>query len=106
MIQFPGAPRKGAELALGGLTVALVLSACGPQAAPATPTPTRPIPAVAAANVGRGDIQQTLALSGEVRARQQVSVLPKASGRVEQLLVDTGAQVKAGDTIAVLDQDR
>jgi HlyD family secretion protein len=106
MTQYPGAHRKGATLALGGLTVALVISACGPQAAPATPTPTTPTPiAVAAANVARGDIQQTLTFSGEVRARQQISVMPKASGRVEQLLVDTGAQVKGGDTIAVLDQD-
>src|ERR1051326_1891430 len=106
MFQLPGAPRHGAALALGGLMVALVISACGPQAAPATPTTTTPTPiAVAAANVARGDIQQTLSFSGEVRARQQISVMPKASGRVEQLLVDTGAQVKAGDTIAVLDQD-
>jgi multidrug efflux pump subunit AcrA (membrane-fusion protein) len=60
---------------------------------------------VSADTVKRGDTQQTLALSGEVRAREQISVIPKASGRVEQLLVDSGAEVKAGDTIAVLDQD-
>jgi RND family efflux transporter MFP subunit len=60
---------------------------------------------VSADTVQRGDIQHKLAYSGEIRARQQISVLPKASGRVEQVLVDTGAEVKAGDTLAVLDQD-
>jgi RND family efflux transporter MFP subunit len=107
MFQFVGAPRKGAVLAMGGLTIALVLTACGPQSASTpAPTPTKQTAAVVSADtVKRGDIQQTLALSGEVRAREQISVLPKASGRVEQLLVDSGAEVKAGDTIAVLDQD-
>jgi len=107
MSQFVGAPRKGAALAVGGLAVALVLTACGPQSASTpAPTPTRPTAAVVSADtVKRGDIQQTLALSGEVRAREQISVMPKASGRIDQLLVDTGAEVHAGDTIAVLDQD-
>src|SRR6185503_5360337 len=43
--------------------------------------------------------------SGDIRAREQISVLPKASGRVERLLVDIGSRVKAGDTLAVLEQD-
>src|SRR6202011_6000240 len=40
-----------------------------------------------------------------VRAKDQITVLPKASGRVQQVLVDVGAQVRAGDTIAQLESD-
>jgi HlyD family secretion protein len=61
-------------------------------------------PAVSAEPVRRGDIQQTLSYSGDVRARDQINVLPKASGRIQQLLVDTGSNVKSGDTLAILDQ--
>ena len=88
MPQFVGAPRKGAALAIGGLTVALLLAACGPQAASTpSPTPNPPTATVVSADtVKRGDVQQTLALSGEVRAREQISVMPKASGRIENLL--------------------
>jgi HlyD family secretion protein len=60
--------------------------------------------AVSAEPVRRGDIRQTLSYSGDVRARDQISVLPKASGRIQQLLVDTGSDVTTGDTLAILDQ--
>src|SRR5262249_60049913 len=60
---------------------------------------------VSAQVASRGDIQQTLAYSGDIRAREQISVLPKATGRVDRMLIDVGSQVKAGDTLAVLEQD-
>jgi RND family efflux transporter MFP subunit len=60
------------------------------------------VPAIA---VQRGDIQQTVAYSGDVRAREQITVLPKASGRVQSVLVDLGSQVHAGDVLAELEQD-
>src|SRR5712664_1268027 len=90
----------------GAVMSAAFLAACGqaPAAAPVVPI-AAPAVAVATDTAHRGDIQQTLAFSGEIRARQQISVLPKASGRVEQMLVEVGSQVKAGDTIAILDQD-
>jgi HlyD family secretion protein len=69
-----------------------------------TPTAVPTGKAVSAAPVRRGDIQQALSYSGDVRARDQVSVLPKASGRIQQLLVDTGSSVRTGDTLAILDQ--
>src|SRR5262249_18270553 len=54
---------------------------------------------------GRGDIQQSLSYSGDIRAREQISVLPKSTGRIEKVLVDVGSRVNAGDTLAVLEQD-
>ena len=98
---------RSRSLLLGfGLSGMLVLAACGsPQAAgqagTATPAPkAAPASPVAADTARRGDIQQSLAYSGDIRAREQISVLPKASGRVEKVLVDIGTRVKAGDTLA------
>lgn len=48
------------------------------------------------------DRSSDLVLVGIVDANQVV-VSPKISGRIERLAVDEGTQVKAGDTIAVLD---
>src|SRR5437660_10785188 len=94
------------QLMLGGvLASSLLLAACQqtakPTAAPAAP----PLPPVTAEPAHRGDIQQALAYSGDIRAKSQINVLPKATGRIENLLVDVGSSVKAGETIAVLDQD-
>ncbi len=105
---MPRRLRSRRWLAAAGIAAsALLLGACGPRgaaptsAAPATPRAMN----ISAATVQRGDIQQTLDLSGDIRATQQVNVAPKASGRLEQVLVDSGASVKAGDVIAQLDQD-
>src|SRR5262249_27854289 len=85
----------------------LVLAACQPRtdtqlAVAPTPVPAPPVSAQAAR---RGDIQQSLSYSGDIRAREQVSVLPKAAGRVERVLIDVGSRVNAGDTLAVLEQE-
>src|SRR3981189_1924831 len=83
----------------GALAGTLLVAACGPKPA-ATPAATPPLPPAApvtADTATRGAIQQTLSYSGDIRAREQVSVLPKATGRVEQVLVDIGSRVKAGD---------
>ncbi|HET6320322.1 MAG TPA: efflux RND transporter periplasmic adaptor subunit [Chloroflexota bacterium] len=78
----------------------LVLGGC------AAPTPqSTGLPEVPAARVERGPIAQTLSYSGEVRAREQITVLPKASGRVQRVVVDTGSVVQAGDVLAELDRD-
>ncbi len=52
----------------------------------------------------RGPIASELTYSGNVSSRASVNVLPRATGRIDQLNVDVGTPVKAGDTIAVLDQ--
>src|SRR5438128_217960 len=94
-------------LIAGGLLVGLFATACGSQQQPAAPiaTPTPRAIVVGAESVRRGDIQQSLTYSGDIRAREQISVMPRAGGRVEQMLVDVGARVSAGDTLAILDHD-
>jgi RND family efflux transporter MFP subunit len=88
------------------LTAALVISACS---APSTPSPATqrqaPTIPVSAAPVERGDIQQSLAYSGDIRASGQITVFAKGSGRVERMLVDVGSRVSAGDRLAELDAD-
>src|SRR5437764_4378532 len=99
--------RPSTRLLIGAAAAAaLLISACGraPSATPAAPTPVPAAP-VTAQQAKRGDIQQTLAYSGDIRSREQVSVLPKSSGRIEKMLVDVGSRVKAGDTLATLEQD-
>ena len=97
------------RLVIGGVAAAsLVLAACGtqrPSAAPAATPTAVPAASVSAQTATRGGIQQTLSYSGDIRAREQISVLPKVSGRVERTLVDVGSRVKAGDTLATLDQE-
>src|SRR6267154_470098 len=95
-------------LLVGGALVSVLLGvACGgrPAAAPAAAPTAVPASPVTAGTASRGLIQQTLSYSGDIRAREQVSVLPKNSGRVERMLVDVGSKVKAGDTIATLEQE-
>src|SRR5881275_317797 len=90
---------------IGGVLASTVLVAgCGPLAAPGASTQAQTITEPAAA-AQRGDIQQTVAYSGDVRAREQITFLPKASGRVKSVLVDLGSPVKAGDVIAQLESD-
>src|ERR1043166_9264938 len=92
-------------LLIGALAISLLLAACQRTAAPAAAPAAPPPPAVSAEPAHRGDIQQALAYSGDIRAKSQINVLPKSTGRIEKLLVDVGSQVKSGDTIALLDQD-
>src|SRR5258708_7296811 len=78
---------------------------CGPLANTGASSAQAQAVTVPAAAAERGSIQQTLAYSGDVRAREQITVLPKASGRVQRVLVDVGSPVHAGDVLAELEQE-
>ncbi len=58
---------------------------------------------VKTAQASEGPISASLSYTGDVKAVSQVAVLPKATGRLEKLLVDVGSKVKKGDAIASLD---
>jgi RND family efflux transporter MFP subunit len=87
------------------LASSLLVAGCGPLASTGASGSQAPAITVLAAAAERGDIQQTLAYSGDVRAREQITVLPKASGRVQRVLVDVGSPVHAGDVLAELEQE-
>jgi RND family efflux transporter MFP subunit len=61
--------------------------------------------AVVAATVTEETINDRLSAIGTGRARQTVTVTPYASGRLTEMLVKSGATVKAGDLIAKLDDE-
>src|SRR4051794_37366377 len=88
------------------LATTVLVVGCSPVSVPgasnAAPTPVISIPA---AEAQRGSIQQAISYTGDVRARDQITVLPKATGRVEQVLVDIGSSVHAGDVIARLESN-
>jgi multidrug efflux pump subunit AcrA (membrane-fusion protein) len=97
---------KSLKLVLATTGAVVFAAGCAPLAVPGSSTGSQTqsinVPAAAAQ---RGDIQQTLSFSGDVRARDQITVLPKATGRVQNVLVDLGSSVHAGDVVAELEQD-
>lgn len=58
---------------------------------------------VSVAVVEPGDLQVTLRASTNLRAREQVEVLPKQGGILDRVLVEEGARVSQGQVLAVLD---
>ncbi len=58
---------------------------------------------VKTALAAEGGIASSLSYTGDVKAASQVMVVPKATGRIQRLLVDVGSEVKKGDVIAELD---
>jgi len=105
--------RSFVRISLAGLlAIALLVSGCGqigipeakPASQPASAVGTGPA-SVQVAKVQRGTLSSTLSFSGNVQARQKVSIIPKVSGRVTKLAVDIGSVVAAGDVLLQLDQD-
>ncbi len=89
----------------------LLLSGCS-QANPSPAPNSSGQPAGSAAPVSiktaavqRGKLSPTLTYSGNVQARQQVTLLPKVPGRVVELMVDVGSAVKEGAVLLELDKD-
>ncbi|TAK33861.1 MAG: efflux RND transporter periplasmic adaptor subunit [Chloroflexota bacterium] len=58
---------------------------------------------VKVAPVVKTEVGTSLDLSGEVRARSTVMVLPKAGGRILNMSMDVGSRVQAGDLLAELE---
>jgi membrane fusion protein (multidrug efflux system) len=109
---------RHAPLAAAGL-LALALGGCGGDAdasgeamarAPGGPpgagggpgSAARATP-VSVAVVQPGDLQVTLRASTNLRAREQVDVLPKQGGIIARVLVEEGVRVSEGQVLAVLD---
>src|SRR5438045_113859 len=87
------AQRRGATLNMSRaivpftLAVALLGACARPVTTPVSTTPTAvPATSVKTAPVARADMASTLNYSGDVRAKASLTVVPKASGRVEKLL--------------------
>lgn len=91
------------------LGISLLITGCGTssesaQAAEVEPTP-EPITPVEVAEVETGDIAQVFNYTGNLEAKDELKVMPGAAGRVEDVLVEVGDYVNAGDPIATLERD-
>jgi len=56
--------------------------------------------------VGRGDIRETIVASGEIQALTRINVGTSVMGEIKTLHVKDGQDVKAGDLLVTIDQER
>lgn len=101
-------PLKIISLLLAGALLAACgpISAAQPQEVP-TPTPLPPAPALERPTytVERGAIERVLQVNGRVTPVDLVRLSFRVEGRVEQVNVQRGDLVRAGDVLATLQQD-
>ena len=93
-------------LAVGGLSAALLLSACGKSDAPAAPGAPgggMPAPQVGVVTVQPGDVGLMTELPGRLEASRVAQVRARAAGIVQKRLFREGSDVKAGQRLFVID---
>ena len=90
-------PARSAVLALAAL------AGTGLLAAASRGSDNADAPAVAVAQVVRGDIAQSLTIAAEFRPFQEIEVHAKVAGFLKSISVDVGDRVKAGQLLAVLE---
>ena len=56
--------------------------------------------------VGRGEIRETISASGEIRAKTQINIGTSVAGEIKAIHVKDGQEVKAGDLLVTIDQER
>jgi HlyD family secretion protein len=56
--------------------------------------------------IGRGDIRETISASGEIRAKTQINIGTSVAGEIKAIHVKDGQDVKAGDLLVSIDQER
>lgn len=79
--------------------------ACGGGSAPQAATPVAVPPVdVAAITAQAGTLEAALELSGNLAPRARVGVKPRVPGAIERVLVDIGAAVREGQTLATIDR--
>lgn len=88
---------------LPGLALAALAAACGGAAKSDTPEKQRGVP-VRTARVERRELADTLLLTGTLRPQAQVQVVAEVGARLLRVLKDEGSRVRAGETLAVLDE--
>lgn len=91
-------------LVAGPLALSAVV-ACGGGSAPQAAAPVAVPPVdVAAVTAQAGTLEATLELSGNLAPRARVGVKPRVPGAIERVLVDIGAAVREGQTLATIDR--
>lgn len=60
---------------------------------------------VEVATIETGDMNLIFSYSGSMQPQDEIEIVPGASGRVEEVLVQVGDEVKAGDPLAIIEDD-
>lgn len=94
--------KKSSATALAVASVAFVLSGCGSKHEHQIPPPL-PAATVRAMTVESKSLVATEEVVGTVRAKLRSVIEAKVSGKIEQLLVVPGQQVKASELLATID---
>ena len=87
-----------------GILVCLQLAACGNTGGSASETASEKPIAVNTAAVQKSDIRTELSFTGQVKAAKQIMVMSRVQGKVDQVMVDTGDHVVAGDVLFTMDE--
>lgn len=87
---------------LVSLALSLTLSGC--SSSDDTETTKEEYTPVEVAAVKLDTIYNTTMITGKIQGKTDVSIVPKIAGKVSEVLVKVGQDVKAGDTIAILDK--
>jgi HlyD family secretion protein len=56
--------------------------------------------------VTRGEIRETISASGEIQAKTRINIGTSVAGEIKALPVKDGQNVKAGDLLVIIDQER
>lgn len=92
------------RLAVGSVSVALLLSACGKgDKPPAAPGGSMPAPQVGVVTVQPGDVGLITELPGRLEASRVAQVRARAAGILQKRLFREGSDVKAGQSLFVID---
>ncbi len=97
----PGTHRSLAALLLSA-AIAIVVSACSSEAAPADAAP--PAPEVSVAQVLQRDVTQWNDVTGRFSAVETVELRPRVSGYIERVAYREGDEVRKGQLLFVIDQ--
>lgn len=94
------------------LSMILLITACQSAAAEtpekAAPPPQEAEEVTVPVEVGlaqTGDINLVFSYSGSIQPKSEINIIPGANGQVESLMVEEGDEIKAGDVIAVVEDD-
>ncbi|MEM7761822.1 MAG: efflux RND transporter periplasmic adaptor subunit [Cyanobacteria bacterium P01_A01_bin.40] len=89
--------------ALGASLLMMVLASCGKQPEAQAPPPAVP---VVIQDLASNDVKQSTKFNARLEAKQRVALAPRVDGRVLEIAVQEGDQVKQGDLIVQLQLSR
>ncbi len=95
--------KKNVLLVIAILVLALTLSACGGQP-PVQEEPENTVP-IEVTVMKKSEITNNLIYAGQVKPKEQISVMPKSSGKVDKIYFDVGDRVNVDAVLFTIDEE-